>query len=214
MPVDSVELPAISIHYPVERRGGCTTHDRELTAFLLAAEQNRGKFLGLARRLTRCREDAEDIVQHALLKAFTNLGSFRGEAQMSTWLRTIVLNTAREHMRGLKGRVFVSLEYTADAEGNVLMRDFADPGRDPEEQLAGNELIEVLVGEVNRLSLASRRAIQLCMLDELPQAQAADALNSTKSAIKASVCRGKRILARRLWNRLGMAADHTPPGCV
>src|SRR5438132_10660715 len=39
--------------------------------------------------------DAEDAVQDALLAAYTHLHQFRGQAQISTWLTTIMLNCAR-----------------------------------------------------------------------------------------------------------------------
>ena len=55
--------------------------------------------------MTTSTDDAEEIVQHALLKAFANLSRFRGDAKMRTWLHSIVLNTAREHLRNQKRRV-------------------------------------------------------------------------------------------------------------
>src|SRR5580698_397093 len=42
--------------------------------------------------------DAEDAVQDALLSAYKHLGQFRGQAQLSTWLTTIVTNAARMHL--------------------------------------------------------------------------------------------------------------------
>jgi hypothetical protein len=55
---------------------------KSLVDFLRIAEQHRGQLLWLAQRLTRNREEAEDIVQEALLKAFTHLALFRGGSQM------------------------------------------------------------------------------------------------------------------------------------
>jgi RNA polymerase sigma-70 factor, ECF subfamily len=176
--------------------------EKEINSFLLAAEQYRSKFLGLARRLTRNPEDAEDIVQHALLKAYKGLHRFRGEAQMSTWLRTIVQNTALEHLRERKRRVFVSIENFFEEDGFVVTRDFPDPQRNPEEQCERDEMIEALRAEVGRLSPAARDAVQICLLEECSQTQAACALNTSSSAIKASVCRGKRILTRTVLKRL------------
>src|SRR5580692_7541516 len=54
--------------------------------------------------------DTEDAVQHALLAAFTHLHQFRGQAQISTWLTTIVLNCARLQLRRRRRHVQVSLD--------------------------------------------------------------------------------------------------------
>ena len=54
--------------------------------------------------------DAEDAVQDALLAAYTHLDQFRGQAQLSTWLTTILLNCARMQLRRRLRHVHVSLE--------------------------------------------------------------------------------------------------------
>ena len=52
-----------------------------------------------AYRLLGNQADAEDAVQDALVAAFEHLNQFRGDAQLSTWLTTIVINCARMHLR-------------------------------------------------------------------------------------------------------------------
>ena len=73
--------------------------ENRVASFVQAAERRRAYYLRLARRVTPCHQEAEDIVQDALLRAFRNLPQFRGEAQMTTWLQTIVQNAAREWLR-------------------------------------------------------------------------------------------------------------------
>src|SRR5580700_10238848 len=51
--------------------------------------------------------DAEDAVQDALLAAYTHLNQFKGQAQISTWLTTIVLNCARMQLRRRSRHVYV-----------------------------------------------------------------------------------------------------------
>ena len=64
--------------------------ETRLAQLVDAAERYRPQLLWIATRITNRREEAEDIVQQALLKAYVNLCKFRGESQMSTWLRAIV----------------------------------------------------------------------------------------------------------------------------
>src|ERR1700756_4158395 len=58
--------------------------------------------------------DAEDAVQDALLAAYTHFDQFRGQAQISTWLTTIMLNCSRLQLRRRLRHVQVSLERSAE----------------------------------------------------------------------------------------------------
>src|SRR3954470_382148 len=52
-----------------------------------------------ARSIVRNDADAEDVVQAGYVRAFTHLGSFRGDAQLSTWLTRIIINEALSRVR-------------------------------------------------------------------------------------------------------------------
>src|SRR6185436_3101732 len=58
-----------------------------------------GRLLAVARRFTRNEEDARDVVQSAYLSAFRGLSEFKGDAQLSTWLHRIVVNTSLMKLR-------------------------------------------------------------------------------------------------------------------
>src|SRR5205807_3638285 len=81
-----------------------------------AAQQNQILASGLpplyrrAYRILGNTADAEDAVQDALLAAYTHLDQFRGQAQISTWLTTIVLNCARLQLRRRLRHIQVSLD--------------------------------------------------------------------------------------------------------
>jgi RNA polymerase sigma factor (sigma-70 family) len=70
----------------------------QLATFLDIAQKHRARLLFLAWRITSRREEAEDIVQEALLKAFRALPRFRGDSRMDTWLHTIVRHAALESL--------------------------------------------------------------------------------------------------------------------
>jgi RNA polymerase sigma-70 factor, ECF subfamily len=157
----------------------------------------------MARRLTQCNEDAEDILQESFMKAFKALSRFRGEAQMSSWLGAIVQNTAHEHLRSRRGRVFLSFEYMSRDDNDVVEFNLPDPGKNPEQAWESREMENILREEVSKLSFVCRRAIELCVLDERPQLEVADSGNLSVATMKSRVFRGKRILARSLAQRLG-----------
>jgi len=174
--------------------------------FLETAERRRPQLLRMARRLTQCNEDAEDILQEAFMKAFKALARFRGESQMSSWLGAIVQNTAHEHLRSRRGRVFLSIEYLSKDDGDVLEINLPDSRKNPEETWESREMENILREEVSKLSFVCRRALEVCALDEEPQADAARALNLSVATMKSRVFRGKRLLARSLSRR--MASHH------
>jgi RNA polymerase sigma-70 factor, ECF subfamily len=174
-----------------------------LMQFLETAERRRPQLLRMARRLTNSNEDAEDIVQEALMKAYKALTKFRGESQMSSWLGAIVQNTAHEHLRSRRNRVFVSIEYLSKQDNEVMEIDLPDPGKNPEQEWQSREMEGILRDEVSKLGMVCRRAIELCMLDECPQLEVAQSMNLSVAAMKSRVFRGKRILARTLSRRLG-----------
>jgi RNA polymerase sigma-70 factor, ECF subfamily len=176
----------------------------KLVAFARTAEKHRAQLLWLAQRITPQREEAEDIVQEALLKAFRSLAQFRGEAQMSTWLRAIVQNTARDWLRNQKGRVHLPLEQTYSGEGSAMLFDFPHPGESPEERCERKELEWILRSEIRKMSSVSRRAIQLCVLEELSHGNAARTLNISVITVKSRVFSGKMRLKRAMRLRIGM----------
>jgi RNA polymerase sigma-70 factor, ECF subfamily len=78
-------------------------NDRDIISRILDGEPEAYSFLlrryqrqvySLIRQIVGSREDAEELTQDVFMKAFTRLGSFRGEAGISTWLYRIAYNTA------------------------------------------------------------------------------------------------------------------------
>lgn len=75
----------------------CRAGDRE--AFEIILNRYRERVVNLAYQLLRQRESAEDVAQEAFTQAFTAIGSFRGEAQMFTWLYRITVNLCLQRRR-------------------------------------------------------------------------------------------------------------------
>lgn len=187
----------------MEMESDAPMSEGRILEFLETAERRRPQLLRMARRLTNSTEDAEDVLQEAFMKAFKALAKFRGESQMSSWLGAIVQNTAHEHLRSRRNRVFVSIEYLNRQDNEVVEIDLPDPGKNPEEACQTREVENILREEVSKLGLVCRRAIELCVLDERPQLAVANSLNLSVATMKSRVFRGKRILGRAVSRRLG-----------
>jgi RNA polymerase sigma-70 factor (ECF subfamily) len=167
------------------------------------AEHYRAKLVWMATRITNRREEAEDIVQQALMKAFSNLSKFRGDAKMRTWLTSIVQNTARDYARTNRGRTFVPLECDPFRDGNLEEFDLRDPAMDPEERFERWERVEILYAAIRGLSESNQSLLRMCVFDEVPYERVASRLNTRVSTIKSRVFRGKHQLSLAIGGDMG-----------
>ena len=139
--------------------------------------------------------DAEDAVQDALLAAYTHLDQFRGQAQISTWLTTIVLNCARLQLRRRLRHVQVSLdEFTADLQPVSVSERLADHRPSPEDECTESELSARLTHLHSHLSPTLRRTFQLRDVDGLSISETARILGVPTGTVKAQSARARKKL--------------------
>src|SRR5438132_5030709 len=85
--------------------------------------------------------DAEDALQDALLAAYTHLDQFRGQARISTWLTTILLNCARLQLRRRPRNVHVPIDESSEESAPVSVSErLADHRPNPEDEYRKSEL--------------------------------------------------------------------------
>jgi RNA polymerase sigma-70 factor, ECF subfamily len=137
--------------------------------------------------------DAEDAVQDALLSAYKHLGQFRGQAQLSTWLTTIVTNAARMQLR--RRGSYVSLDEEQGEDGLTFSERLADSKPSPEEVCSAAEARDRLVEGVKQLSPRLRKAFQLRDIDGLTTKEAALVLSVPQGTVKAQLARARSKLA-------------------
>jgi RNA polymerase sigma-70 factor (ECF subfamily) len=138
--------------------------------------------------------DAEDAVQDALLSAYKHLGQFRGQAELSTWLTTIVTNAARMQLRRRRGS-YLSLDEEQGEDGLTFSERLPDSKPSPEEICATAEARVRLVDGVKQLSPRLRRAFQLRDIDGLTTKEAALVLGVPQGTVKAQLARARAKLA-------------------
>lgn len=176
---------------PAVRPGFFGEHAQELdnvvSRYLPMFYKRAFQFLGNA-------TDAEDAVQDALLSAYTHLGQFRGQAQLSTWLTTIVTNAARMQLRRRRG-TYLSLDEEQGEDGLTLSERLADSRPDQEEVCSAAELHERLIDGVKQLSPTLRRAFQLRHIEGLTPKEAARVLGVPEGTVKAQLARARVKLA-------------------
>jgi RNA polymerase sigma-70 factor (ECF subfamily) len=146
--------------------------------------------------------DAEDVVQDALLAAYLHVEQFRGEARMSSWLTSIVINSARMNLRRRSRLASVPLdaqEPDAHAFGEIL----PDRRPNPEEECRRAERAELLARSFRMLSPVLRRTFQLRDVDGLSIRETATLLGVPEGTVKARGARARAKLKQLLRKRLG-----------
>jgi RNA polymerase sigma-70 factor (ECF subfamily) len=155
------------------------------------------RLLRISQTVTRNREDSEDAVQEALLKAFQNLADFREDSQFSTWLIRITVNQSLMKLRKRTHKE-VSLDEDFESDGDALPVDVPDCAPNPEQLCWASELRDILGRTVEELCPILRTVFVLRDVEGLSIEQTAQVLNLTQAAVKARLWRVRLHLRERL----------------
>jgi RNA polymerase sigma-70 factor, ECF subfamily len=155
--------------------------------------------------------DAEDAVQDALLSACRHLDQFKGQSKMSTWLTTIVINSALTQLRRRSRQIHISLdEQFGEEPGYCASERLADCRPSPEDECIQSELYGHLMHFVEELPPASGNAFRLRDLDGLTTSEAAQILGVADVTVKAHVSRARAKLRRLIGRALDAQPRSTP----
>jgi RNA polymerase sigma-70 factor (ECF subfamily) len=167
-------------------------------AFELLVQRHEGKIFSVAQRMTRNREDAEDVVQQSFQKAFMHLKKFQGDSLFSTWLTRIAINEALMLLRRKRGSREVPIGDSTTEDETALPLDLPDTGPNPEDSCLQREQARFLSAAVNELTPGMRKAIELRELGELSTGETAQVMGLSVGAVKARVFHGRRKLRKTL----------------
>jgi RNA polymerase sigma-70 factor, ECF subfamily len=154
------------------------------TAFRGLVERYQGRVFALVFGMLRNREDALDVTQDTFIKAFRNLGTFRGDSSFHTWLFRIGMNLAidliRSHGRSRVGEYndAVAVEEEGDVEWTPdhLRRS---PGKDLERQ----ELYGRIMDAMQQLPPDHREVILLREIEGLSYKEIAEAMDIPEGTV-------------------------------
>jgi RNA polymerase sigma-70 factor (ECF subfamily) len=147
--------------------------------------------------------DAEDAVQDALLAAYKHLNQFRGDAQLSTWLITIVINCARMHLRKRSRYIHVSLDSRIEEEREYSLSDIlVDRRPNPEDECRWSTLNARLMKSAAQLSPILRKTFYLRFVDHLSISETARVLGVPTGTVKAQTARARAKLLKAMWGPL------------
>lgn len=155
------------------------------------------KIFRLAQNITQNREDAEDVMQEAFLKSFSNLDRFQGDSRFYTWLVRIAVNEALMKLRKRRPNQ-VSLDEPVETEEDSIPREIEDWGPSPEQRYAQTQLQEILSGAIAELDPTFRIVFLLRDVEELSTEETAELLGLSVPAVKSRLLRARLRLRQRL----------------
>lgn len=189
--------------------------DRETLAAIARGERERFRELverhapllfSILRRIGADADLAEELAQETLVRAWSNLGTFRGECRLRTWLVQIALNLARDRLRAAsRGPRLVSLD--EGAARAVADRQWSDAPERPR-AMAPPELAARLESAIRLLPPHYREAFVLRHVEELSYEEMSQVTGHSVGSLKVRVHRARVLLRERLSSGLGRGDRH------
>jgi len=169
------------------------TKSGDAQAFERLVLRYKPRIFAIAKRITKNREDAEDVVQETFHKAFRHLHTFQERSRFSTWMTRIAMNEALMLLRRKRATPEALPETPYDGDESFLAK-FVDQRPGPEESCRLHERKQILTDAINSLGPKIRRAIFLRDIEERSAEETAQILGTSISAVKARVFQGRRKL--------------------
>jgi RNA polymerase sigma-70 factor (ECF subfamily) len=168
-------------------------------AFEVLFERHRLLVYRFAYQMVGKRDDAEDIVQEAFVRAYQNLHRYRDEAKFTTWLLRIVTNLCTDQARMTTRRTALEQQEAAGALDWMTQGTIDDPVQNLEEDRRKIALRKAL----NALPVHHRTVIILRDIEEREYPDIASILGCTIGGAKLRVLRARRALRDRIAPLLG-----------
>jgi RNA polymerase sigma-70 factor (ECF subfamily) len=165
----------------------------ESQAFEFLVKRHEARTFALAYRITRNREDAQDVVQQSFHKALMHLDRFQGRSLFSTWLTRVVINEGLMNLRRTRSRKEVSLDDMKSESENLFHPETPDRGENPEEIYERLQDKGILHEAVNHLG-ADFRTVVLLQLEERTVRETAEILGLGIATVKARLFRARQKL--------------------
>jgi RNA polymerase sigma-70 factor (ECF subfamily) len=156
-------------------------------AFATLVTRHQDRFWTIAIRIMRNPEDAADALQDAYIAAFRKAGSFRGDAQVTTWLHRVVVNACLDRLRAMRSREAEPLPENLDRWSRMGTTLIKDPVEIKERR-------DVVAAALSALNADQRAALVLVDMEGYSVEEAAEILGCAPGTVKSRCARGRARL--------------------
>ena len=194
MPLAAMEMPQ-----------PCTAADPKVDAlkagsehaFRCLFEQEQERLQHFVRKIVDDADEAENIVQETFAEAYRQIGDFRGEAKVSTWLFSIARHLAYGHLRKSKRHNYKehdTIEFLQAAQGDATTVT--------QEAVERSERRHIVHDALQELPEHYRRVVQLRDLEEQSTTETAEQLGLTEVNVRVRLHRARKKLREHLCDRM------------
>ena len=181
------------------------TAANDVAAFETLMRRYNSRLFRVARSILRDDAAAEDAVQEAYLEAFRHSATFRGEAQVSTWLTRIVINQSLMRLRRRK-RDSVVVAFATDSESGEVIEDPADEAAEaPDVSTLRGEVRRLLERRIDELPAALRTVFVMRDVEEMSVQETADLLGIPPATVRTRLFRARALLRQAMARDLDSA---------
>jgi RNA polymerase sigma-70 factor (ECF subfamily) len=178
----------------------------DTAAFEVLMRRHNRMLFRTARAILRDDAEAEDALQEAYIQAYRSLASFRGDAQLSTWLARIVANEALQRLRKQSRRAeIVPLQSAAAPEVEHVMD--SDSDKTPHSSAERAEVRRLLESQIDALPEAYRTVFMLRAVEELTVEETAAVLELPPATVRTRLFRARSMLREALAQKIDMACE-------
>jgi RNA polymerase sigma-70 factor (ECF subfamily) len=157
----------------------------------------------LALRLLNDSSDAADVVQEVFLKVFRNVGSFRGQSSLKTWIYRITVNEAHNQRRWFfrHRQREVGLNEEPE-EARSIAQILPDGSQSPFDYVFDRERQDLIQSALAKINPSFREVVVLRDIADLSYDEIAEVLQLSLGTVKSRILRGRDALRQELADRL------------
>jgi RNA polymerase sigma-70 factor (ECF subfamily) len=175
------------------------TAGNDVAAFETLMRRNNGRLFRVARSILKDDSAAEDALQEAYLEAFRHSGTFRGDAQVSTWLTRIVINQSLMRLRKQKrDRVVVPFGASGEDDSQAAEEPADQTAESPAASTLRAELRRLLERRIDELPAAFRAVFVMRDVEEMSVQETADLLGIPPATVRTRLFRARALLREAL----------------
>ena len=163
-------------------------------AFVELSKRHSNKILRRVYRIVKNWQDAEDVLQESLMRAFLHLKGFEERSSFSSWLTRIAINFALMSLRKKRGHIEISMEVINDDHEILYRWEPKDPAEGPEGHFSRREQEKLLEGAIRQLPPMLRQVVQMKLIEGRSGEEVSQALGISVPAAKSRLARAKTAL--------------------
>lgn len=176
-------------------------------------KQNYKKIYNFAFELTKYRQDAEDLTQDSLVRAYQSFNSFQGDKPFANWMFRIVFRLYLDHKRFLKRREGIkTIDFEVagirsyDPDMDSITYDPKDSRKNPEELILEGVISESILNSFKKLTPLQKEIIELVVGQELSYNEIAIAEGTTYGSINSRFNTSKNMFKKKYLKELELAS--------